>query len=400
MNIVISDKFYIGYNDRGTKKDPCMLGFATYLPLDDSKQQKTAYEKRKSTVDNWSSGYWSRGVLKKNKHPAETLDNVLLQGFKISREVKRYGWGGGNVVWRIEDPRGFELEIQSGNMAQILAHTTMIKGEIQCKCIWGWTTGKVVLLPEDSEPYKNAVTNTQLKQAATISLKDVNIGDRVVLKNGQKGTYLGSLHYLSFSFTRAIDGYEFLPSKRKTKFIKEGKNIHAIASPKVAKITQRTSKPMTEQEGADIINTCLTGHQERIYGTGGVVCTSPKPIKSYHFDLFPTDRQIEPGIRYASKQFPLFVRETDGQLCRVHDSFNGGRIVLHRIDEDELINLCRYVTKLRDVPASSNQGLFEARRHTYKVYDEFDTTVDMVESSQKFIGAIVFEGGQYPPRIY
>lgn len=65
------------------------------------------------------------------------LDNEILEGFKIQHMVARYR---GNKVWRILDPRGFELEILSGTFEDIVMSGLVDKGKIIGPCIW--QTGK------------------------------------------------------------------------------------------------------------------------------------------------------------------------------------------------------------------------------------------------------------------
>jgi hypothetical protein len=95
------------------------LGFATpYEP------NLKAYEKRKSTIDSWVRSYYTTPV----KIEPIIIDNVPLDNFKIAESVRRVYWGGGNVVWRIQDPRGFELEISSANLARIIDCVTIQHG--------------------------------------------------------------------------------------------------------------------------------------------------------------------------------------------------------------------------------------------------------------------------------
>jgi len=178
-NIIIPDKYYVGYQKR--KNEDGVLGFPTPYGTD------SASKKRMSTVDNWSS---------KDIQPT-VYDNVLLPGYKIAQHIHRsYYWGGGNVVWRIEDPRGFEFEIESSNMSKILSCTNIINGEIQGKCILGRSNmGVNVLLPENSEPYINAVKSTVISKTST-KTSELVPGSIVLLKNNTKIVYLGKYYPL------------------------------------------------------------------------------------------------------------------------------------------------------------------------------------------------------------
>lgn len=177
--IKIPDKYYVGVRAKAAKDKEIPLGFATPNTGD------AAFQKRKKTVDAWVGG--GKGA----RH--ETFDNVLVEGFRISQSVRRYGWNGGNVVWRIEDPRGFELEITSSNFASIVDCTTLDKGVIAGKCVWGRDGSTNILLPEASEPYQEAVKFTDLSKKA-VSVKELEVGQYVRLKDDKIAVYAGAYH--------------------------------------------------------------------------------------------------------------------------------------------------------------------------------------------------------------
>lgn len=62
------------------------------------------------------------------------VDNVPRSGFKIVDTVTRYSTS--NKLWRILDPYGFELEISTANMEEIIMGGLIDKGEIIGQCIW------------------------------------------------------------------------------------------------------------------------------------------------------------------------------------------------------------------------------------------------------------------------
>ena len=63
------------------------------------------------------------------------IDNVPTKGFKIAHSVSRMSTS--NKLWRIEDPRGFELEISTACMETILLTGSVVKGIIQGSLVWG-----------------------------------------------------------------------------------------------------------------------------------------------------------------------------------------------------------------------------------------------------------------------
>lgn len=155
------------------------LGFANvYDP------HTKAYAKREKTQDEWAYGggygchpmgysvdedgkYWitrSTWELKKGVDPSARwergstepitthtivptelqpiiIDNVPLEGFRIQHSVSRYGTS--NKLWRVLDPRGFELEITTGTMEDLVMGGVIDKGLIVGPCIW--RTGKILV---------------------------------------------------------------------------------------------------------------------------------------------------------------------------------------------------------------------------------------------------------------
>ena len=146
---------------------PFLLGFANeYQP------HLKSFAKKRDTQLEWAYGYgyednqgviWRRdhyewipnpdpNALNRNiriQHPAEQvapnlqpriLPNEPLTGFRISDTISRYNTS--NKLWRILDPRGFELEISTACMEEILMQGGVLKGIIQGACVW--RTGKIL----------------------------------------------------------------------------------------------------------------------------------------------------------------------------------------------------------------------------------------------------------------
>lgn len=174
-----------------------ILGFATPVSND------AAFKKRKDTVDNWARGYQNKMDKDDDRRKGKNYPNVLAHGFEIAKSVRRSGWSGGNVVWRVIDPRGFELEIPSANLASILDCSTVVNGVIQERCIWGRDGSTNVLLPENSEPYREFVKLTQLKnqaEAKTVTVKDIAPGNIITLINGEVVEYLGKFYCIKHEY--------------------------------------------------------------------------------------------------------------------------------------------------------------------------------------------------------
>jgi len=185
------------------------LGFATPVENEnaaDMKRRKTAISWAKESQPIIKNGapknvgengtvQWDR--VKEARH--KIIDNVPRSGFKIVDSVKRKYWGGGNVVFRIRDPEGFELEIQSQNLMMLIANTQIENGVIGGKCIWGRDGAHNILLHETSEEYKSAIKNAETaKPLKAGKINGWKPGDHVKLTSNISGVYLGKFCAHSF----------------------------------------------------------------------------------------------------------------------------------------------------------------------------------------------------------
>jgi hypothetical protein len=194
LTMKLPDQYYCGFNRRG---DDELLGFMTPFGTD------AAFDKRKYTVDSWSNSNRS-----KEKIEPIVFNNVLMEGFRLDRHIKRYGWNGGNVVVRVEDPRGFEVEISVANLCKILQNNTIENGLIKAKCIWGRDRAQNILLTENSQPYLDAIQNTQ-RQLKSVSARDIKPGFIIRLKNGKEGQYLGKAYPIRICYDFERKGHYF-----------------------------------------------------------------------------------------------------------------------------------------------------------------------------------------------
>lgn len=138
-NIKFHDKYYVGFqkNRYSTAEVFRMLGFATPNTGD------YAFKKRKATVDNWAE---------KDLAPMD-IDNRPTHGFKIVDTVSRYSTS--NKLFRVEDPRGFELEIDVYNLLDLIEHHTIVQGTIMEPLVWARYGGNNYLISSNSEEYKH-----------------------------------------------------------------------------------------------------------------------------------------------------------------------------------------------------------------------------------------------------
>jgi hypothetical protein len=246
----LPDKFYCGFKNH--TNDDVPLGFMTPWGSD------KAFEKRKNTVDNWSRS--------KSINPV-TFDNIPVMGFKLGRAIKRSGWNGGNTVVRVEDPRGFEVEISVGNLLKIMVNNIVENGEIMAECIWGRDGNNNILLATNSEPYIQAVENTE-RSKRKISVKDVKPGMRVRLQNGTEGVWLGNYFGFTMQYKSAVynqnSGYCLRQDDKKRGFLIVNKSygdfeydgVEILTTVKISDIID-DANVMTEVEAEQYTNAFL-----------------------------------------------------------------------------------------------------------------------------------------------
>lgn len=344
--IVIPAKHYVGMSHRA---DTLPLGFLTPWGED------AAAKKRMDTVDSWVN----TGYSKKKKLAAITIDNNPMLGFKLTSGI-RTGQYGAVDKWRVEDPRGFELEISSPNLAQLLSLGTVENGEFLDQCVWGRDGGNNILLSVESEDYKEAIEFTKINSMST-SWKDVKIGNEIILQNGLKGKYLGKMNTISVrhpysakddpgnSITASSKPYYVIHTSTTTAIYSVGitTELHFISSPKLSQIVSTTEMTVAEAEIEANYwlhnNTCeieKPGHDE-----APIIVTS-NTIKPFSWTL-----SLEPILDY-DKTFSVntfsqttpnryigFIRLNSGELVLAHKTnYDGNKISMCYVLEDKIRN--------------------------------------------------------------
>lgn len=107
-------------------------------------------------------------------------DNVPMKGFKVGQDATR--WTTDNKVFRLHDPRGFTVEIPTGNLSTLIQTCTIINGEIMDECVWG-REGCHILLPINAPEYTKVVKEITAVEEA-LKLKDLKPGDWVKIHSG------------------------------------------------------------------------------------------------------------------------------------------------------------------------------------------------------------------------
>jgi hypothetical protein len=191
MAIYISDKIIVGAGSGPTTA-------AVHVELvPDTKTKKVKLER-----------------VRKQKF-VQDYTNTPLPGFTIVKPG-RSSWSGTKTSWTVIDPRGFITEISSENLEQIISCSSISEGLIQERCVWGYDGAENVLLPVNSDPYALAQTNTNII-STVVPLKDVKIGDKVILHDKFEGIYYGSWNVIMES-NRYADSAVFDKTARRYLF--------------------------------------------------------------------------------------------------------------------------------------------------------------------------------------
>jgi len=143
-----------------------LLAYMTHQELTKEGGPTSAYHNRRYTGQEWAKTQESKYIQDQgwkytNIVLGEELsfDNTPTLGFRIVGSVTR--WSTSNKLIQVEDPRGFVVEIPTSNLTTLLKHTTVEKGEVKEECVWGREGNNHILLPVNSEIYKETLEKIQ-----------------------------------------------------------------------------------------------------------------------------------------------------------------------------------------------------------------------------------------------
>lgn len=251
----ISKQIYAAWNQGTTKYD---LAEAEVIPLGD-----TANEKRK--ISNATAKY---SLI--HEH-----ENVPLPGFTLYK-ADRKNWGSTDQTWLVIDPRGFLVRISTENLEKILHVTGITEGLIQEKCVWAREDSqtKMTLVPISSQSYIDAVKNTELLEGK-VSIKDVNIGDTVIMQNGLQGVYKGTLSL----YGSTISGYKDNTAKPQVYLRRQiveidPQKIYYQSDVKILKVVKKSDVEISKEESAEHLNNRVK--------QGAIFTTTPEYASRYY----------------------------------------------------------------------------------------------------------------------
>lgn len=332
MPMHFPDTYYVGIRP---EKDGHGHNVPLGWPVPDGTD--SASQKRKASVNSWATvntyNYETKERAAK-KGTAKVIDNTPVEGFKIVDDISRSrDWfGSGRTVWRIEDPRGFEFEITSGNLGEILRLTSIDRGLINAKCLFARDGAKNALVVENSEEYQKVAAQTQrLKSATGVKLSDVTIGSKCLMTDNTEETYYGKFYclvqdseYLEDSTNRGYYGSRYDNSKQ-LYLVKEryammsahGK-IDFVSKPKIAGVI--TAGTATNEEATKIVNDNL--RNVKSYRTLDALYVNKKKFKAEDIKLHMVEKPAADLFRT--------VKHSSGEIHWIEQLYSGLILTEHK----------------------------------------------------------------------
>ena len=151
-------------------------------------------------------------------------DNVPMKGFKVGSDATR--WTTENKVFNLHDPRGFTVQIPTGNLSTLIQTCTIINGEIMDECVWG-RDGCHILLPVNAPEYKEVVKEIE-KVDEALKLKDLKPGDWVKLHQyGEEGGEVQFVGMVKLEWTQHRQLFDVVLERNGyTRYYNQYKNVN------------------------------------------------------------------------------------------------------------------------------------------------------------------------------
>jgi hypothetical protein len=199
----VYDVLSVGFRGDLKGSDEFPLVFMTY-------EGGSGYSKRMKTLRDWIGGeyYIDHQKNERVKYPdglgprIEQIKNVPISGFKVDLVVSR--WTTSNKVFRIQDPRGFTLEIYADNFVNMIKNDTVVNGVFQGKYVWGRYGSFNYLVSVEDPLYLDWVSRSEVK--ATVTPSDIQVGDFVKGADGYTdGVFLGDVYVISYTYKKSYE---------------------------------------------------------------------------------------------------------------------------------------------------------------------------------------------------
>lgn len=192
MSTKIPEKFYVSRVYRSVEE---ILGFMVVADNESTK----AFQKAKDRADRWTRS-------NTNQLTAIYVDNKPRSGYRLVTNVSRYSTS--NVVWRIMHPEGFEFEITSDNMCDLLETNTIVEGEFQDELFF---THNRKLVNKKTKLFAEMIRQEEKKKATIEKVKVLEPGSLISVpkqySNKQapdKYVYCGKFHSITVNSNKPM----------------------------------------------------------------------------------------------------------------------------------------------------------------------------------------------------
>jgi len=233
-------------------------------------------------------------------------DNIPLPGFTLYKSDRKY-YGSLDSTWLVIDPRGFLIRITSKNLENILHVTGITEGLIQEKCVWARENSetKMTLVPVSSTNFVEAVENTELIEGK-VDMKEVQIGDTVLLQNTLKGEYVGvlSMYGPMNDFSFSLEFKPLATIRRQIIETSPGVYYHQ-ADLKILKVIDKTSTPGTREGSADKINKLILEKKVSFTNDAAHVISKLTSSHSYFNDIRHVSTHAVPKVPMVLEEITI-----------------------------------------------------------------------------------------------
>ena len=175
--LYIPDELAVGYQERsGT-----YTGKLAYVIYKD----KSGKLRKEASWNSWRS----------NKIEPSYYKNEPTEGFVLNKKVGGYksDWNFRQAYVRVYDPRGFEFEITVPNLIFILENCDCTRGKgLEGKFVYAWDKKDLVLLPTNTQSYKQSNNFTEL-QSQNVRTKSLVKGYTYTTKKQEDWIYIDKL---------------------------------------------------------------------------------------------------------------------------------------------------------------------------------------------------------------
>jgi DNA-directed RNA polymerase subunit H (RpoH/RPB5) len=187
--IKVCDKYFVGFNTRY---------FDSYDDDNQKNRQKfplgyIVKDKTLSSFDSW-----------RDKHLGiKEIDNKPKLGWMIVGDTQRsHDWfGTGRSMLYIQHPEGFVFEISVSNLTNIIAQCNVVDKEFTEQMILAHQGSKLILIPVNSDLYKEAIDDTSrmaaTKTKSVIKPSELKIGDVIEFANKTQALFVGRYNSVS-----------------------------------------------------------------------------------------------------------------------------------------------------------------------------------------------------------